>query len=196
MRKTGWLALCLCAALALSGCGQAAPQKAADGLDWSEDWVTVGGVLGVDTLEGMVSRENNDALAANGMYYATWSIGEPVPYVNEDGEDAQLYDAQVYLLLAGYTSAEKAEESAEEWMALAGQQYAVSDTRTEVYNGQEFTVLTYTFDSDTNPYARGISAFGTYRNYAVSVEFSCQEGFSEDISDLLDDFLEHCHYAV
>ena len=94
------LVLCLCMALFLSGCGKAAPPKAADGADWSEDWVTLGSVIGVDTPEGLTARENSDVLSAKGMYYASWSAGESVPYVNEDGEEVQLYDAQVYLLAA------------------------------------------------------------------------------------------------
>ena len=42
-------ALCLC----LKGCASAPPpERAADGLDWDESWVTVGGKVGVDTPEG------------------------------------------------------------------------------------------------------------------------------------------------
>ena len=123
------LGLCLCMALLLTGCGRTAPPKAADGASWSEDWVTLGRVIGVDTPEGLTPRENSDVLSTKGMYYATWSAGEAVPYVNEDGEDAQLYDAQVYLLAAGYDSTQKAEETAAEWLAMAGEQYAVEETK-------------------------------------------------------------------
>ena len=60
------VAVCLAAGalcLALAGCAAApAPETAADGTNWSEDWVTVGGVLGVDTPEGMEPQENNEAL--------------------------------------------------------------------------------------------------------------------------------------
>lgn len=196
MGKMRLLALCLCALLCLSGCGQAAPQKAADGLDWSEDWVTVGNIVGVDTPQDLTARENSDALSAKGMYYATWSSGEGEPYVNEDGKDARLYDAQVYLLLAGYDSTAKAEETAAEWLSMASEQYAVEETVTQTCNGQEFTVLTHTYTSETNPYARGTSAFGIYGNYAVSAELSCREDFDGDAREILKDFLEHCHYAA
>ena len=108
------LGLCLCMALLLTGCGRTAPPKAADGASWSEDWVTLGNVVGVDTPEGLTAQENSDALSAKGMCYATWSIGQAEPHINEDGEDAQLYDAQVYLLTAGYDSTQKAAEAAEE----------------------------------------------------------------------------------
>ena len=185
------LAVCVC----LAGCTQV-PTAAADGTAWSDDWITVGGIVGVDTPAGISPRENSDALAVNGMYYATWSIGEPEPYTNEDGDEAQLYDAQIYLLLAGYNAAEKAEESAAQWQAMANERYAVDQAQSAVCNGQEFSVLTYTFDSETNPYARGASAFGVYGNYAVSVELSCRETFNGDPLEVLTDFLEHCHYST
>lgn len=102
------LAVCVC----LSGCAALPPRQAADGLARSGDWVTVGGVIGVETPGGLDPLENNDALSANGMYYATWSMGEAVPYTNADGEASELYDAQLYLLLAGYPSS----SSMSRWM--------------------------------------------------------------------------------
>lgn len=186
-------ALCL----SLAGCtGPLPPEKAADGQDWNENWVTVGQIVGVDTPEGLDARENNEALAANGMYYATWSMGEAVPYVNADGEDAELYDAQVYLLLSGGKSAEEAENTLAQWQELAKQQYALEGTDTQTHNGQEFTVITYSFDSETNPYARGVSAYSVYRNYAVNVELACREDFDLDPEELMGQFLDNCHYAM
>ena len=184
-------AACVC----LAGCAQI-PAAAADGAAWDDGWITVGGIIGVDTPDGIDHRENNDSLSIKGMYYAAWSIGEPEPYVNEEGDEAQLYDAQIYLLLAGYDAPEKAEESAAEWQSMANERYAVEQTLSTACNGQDFTVVTYAFHSETNPYARGASAFGVYRNYAVSVELSCREGFTGDPLEILSDFLEHCHYSI
>ena len=186
-------ALCLC----LAGCGTVLlPEKAADGLDWDKNWVTVGEIVGVDTPDGMDHRENNDALAANGMYYATWSIGGGSAYTNEDGDEAQVYDAQIYLLLGGYKSVEEAENTLTQWKDMAGLQYVVDQTGPETHNGQDFTVIAYSFDSETNPYARGASAFGVYRNYAISVELTCLEGYDGDAAQLLSRFLDNCHYAM
>lgn len=197
MKKLMFFLLAGALCLGLTGCGTALPpEKAADGLDWDEAWVTVGGIVGVDTPEGMDPRENNEALAANGMYYATWSVGESEPYTNADGDEAQLYDAQVYLLLGGYKSTEDAENTLSQWKSMAELNYAVGETSTQTHNGQEFTVITYTFESEENPYARGASAFGVYRNYAVSVELTCREGFQGDASQLLGGFLDSCHYAM
>lgn len=196
MKKQGWMILCLCGLLCLTGCGTPASNTAADGSTWEENWVTVGNVIGVETPKGMTFQENSDALSAKGMYYAAWSVGDASPIVNEDGEDAQIYDAQVYLLLAGYDDTSKAEETAKEWLDMAAGQYAVETTASETYAGQTFTVITYTYTSETNPYARGASAFGTYGNFAVNVELSCQEGFDGSAPEILADFLEHCHYAA
>ncbi|MEY8387963.1 hypothetical protein AALC17_11820 [Oscillospiraceae bacterium 38-13] len=196
MKKQGWMILCLCGLLCLTGCGTPAPNTAADGSAWDESWVTIGNVIGVETPEGMTFRENSDALSAKGMYYATWSIGDAAPIVNEDGEDAQIYDAQVYLLLAGYDDTSKAEDTMKEWLDMAYGQYAVDAEAVETCNGQEFTVIIYTYTSETNPYAYGASAYGAYGNYAVSVELSCQENFDGSALEILADFLEHCHYAA
>lgn len=195
--KTWWkAALCLLGLLCLNGCGAAVPETAADRTAWSEEWVTVGDVVGVETPEGMTPRENSDALSAKGMFYATWSIGEAEEIFNENGDQAQVYDAQVYLLLSGFNDTVKAEETAAEWLGLAYEQYAVDAEAAETCNGQEYTVITYTYTSETNPYAWGISAFGNYGNYAVSVELSCREAFDGNALDILADFLEHCHYAA
>lgn len=189
-------ALLLAGCICLAGCAQSIPRQAADGAAWDEHWVSVGNVIGIDTPKGLTPQENNDALTANGMYYATWSIGEAEPYTNEDGDEAQLYDAQVYVLLAGYNKAEKAKSRAAEWMDMASSQYAIEETSAETYNGQEFTVINYTYESDTNPYARGASAFGVYRNYAISVELSCREKFDGSAQEILAGFLSNCHYAA
>ena len=197
MKRWGAFLLAGILSLGLTGCGTALPpEKAVDGLDWDKSWVTVGEIIGVDTPDGIDPRENNDALSANGMYYATWSIGEGEPYTNEEGEEAQVYGAQIYLLLGGYKSAEEAGNTLNQWKDMATLQYAVDQTRPETHNGQDFTVITYSFGSDTNPYARGASAFGVYRNYAVSVELTCRQDFEGDAAQLLAQFLDSCHYAM
>lgn len=193
------LALLLTAALCLilTGCGDPPPpEKAEDGLDWDESWVYVGELIGVDTPQGMDHRENNEALAANGMYYAAWSMGEAVPYTNADGDEAELYDAQVFLLLAKNKTAEDAEATLAEWQEMSKQQYDIEETDTQTHNGQDFSVITYSFDSETNPYARGASAYGVHQDCTISVELVCQEDFDGDAVQLLAEFLDNCHYAA
>lgn len=193
MKKLGFL-LIFC--LFLTGCGTNIPMGTAQGLEWNDDWVSVGGIVGVDTPAGLDERENNDTLSMNGMYYATWSAGEPEAFVNEDGNDAEIYDAQIYLLLAGFKDVAETQGTAAAWIDLASERYDVESTKKEAYNGQEFTVMTYRFNSDTNPYSYGASAFGVYRNYAISVELSCREGFAGDAESVLAEFLENCHYSA
>ena len=198
MKKAVVMMLAGVLCLALTGCISAPPpEQAADGSAWGKNWVTVGNVVGVDAPEGMDSRENNKALAANGMYYATWSIGDEASYLDKTEDKEQeitVYDAQLFLLLGGSSSAEKAEEAREEWLSLAGEQYQIDSEETVSYNGQEFTVITYRLTS--GPYARGASAVGIYGNYAIGAEFSCQDGFEGEPLDYLSDFLEHCHYSA
>lgn len=187
------LAVCVC----LSGCAMPPPRQAADGLAWSGDWVTVGGVIGVEAPGGLDLLENNDALSASGMYYASWSMGEAAPYTNADGEASELYDAQLHLLLAGYDAAEKAEDAAAEWLEMASERYVVDEAFADAsFNGQTFEIVTYACASGANPYARGASAFGVYRNYAISVEIQCQEASGVEAKAVLEGFLAGCHYAA
>jgi len=194
MKKLAAVLTAVC--LTLGGCAANPPEKAADGSDWQEEWVTVGGVMGIDSPEGMSLQDNNDTLAADGMYYASWTMGNPIPSTNAEGEEIQLYDAQIYLLLAGYPTESAAQSAVEEWLSMAEERYLVDSTKNQDYNGGNFTVMDYSFLSETNPYPRGASAFGIYGNYAITVELSCGEGFQKDALDCLENFLENCHYSA
>ena len=83
----------------------------------------------------------------------------------------------------------------EEYLDLAAEKYTVTDTAQQTYNGQAFTVLTYTFP-DTSRFASGVSAFAAFDDWSVSVEFACQDTFEGDAREILADFLNHCHYAA
>ena len=189
------LALVLCLLL-LGGCGHKITQ-AADGTSWNDNWTVLGTTLGVEEPGNGFSLSDNSAiLAADDTYYATWTYGEPTPYVNAEGKDTDLYAAQIYLLLVGCKDADNARIAIEEWMEREENTYTVTATTTETYNGQEYTVLHYTVPSDTNPYSRGVAAFGVFEHYAVSAELSCTEEFDGDEGALLAEFLSGCHYAT
>ena len=79
---------------------------------------------------------------------------------------------------------------------MALEQYADVSVVEEAHNGVDFTVITYSFDSQANPYARGASAYGLFGNCAVSVEAACREEFDGDAARLLAEFLDSCHYAA
>lgn len=193
--KKAFLLVMICGMLAgLTGCGAQIPATAVDGTAWNKDWITLGGVLGVEKPgHGLTLRDDK---AARNMCYDAWSIGEAQPYVNASGEEANLYDAQLVLLLMASDTAEEAQMSVDEWLEMAADNYTIADTTQQTCNGQEFTVLTYTFSSETNPFSRGVSAFTTYDTWAISVEFACQDTFEEDAWEIMSDFLEHCHYAA
>lgn len=193
--KKRFFAVILCAALlVLAGCTAGVPTEAVDGTPWSADWITLGHVLGVEKPgHGLTLQDDK---AAKKMYYASWSIGEAQPYTTADGNETELYDAQLVFLLKTSNTAKSAQASVDEWLDMAEDVYTVTDTAQQTYNGQEFTVLTYTFPSGINPFTHGVSAFTVYGTCAISAEFSCQDSFEGDASEILADVLEHCHYAA
>ncbi len=141
--------------LGLSGCSQY-PDKTADGAPWDHSWTILGSVLGVEEPgNGFSLLDNYSVLTGEDIYYAAWVTGEPAPYTNEDGEEVEVYDAQIYLLAAGCADEAYAQQNEEEWMARQQETYAVTKTWTETRNGQEYTLLAYECGSETNPYERG-----------------------------------------
>lgn len=197
MKKPAALALAFCVLLTLSGCSGTYPERAADGSVWDRDWTILGTVLGVEAPgNGLTLSENPVVLTGDDTHYATWTIGEPTAYTNEDGKEAEVYDAQLYLLLYGCADAGSANEAVAGWIGREQEVYRITDTISETCNGQEYTVLLYEVISDTNPYTRGAVAFGVYENYAVSAELTCGAGFSGDAHGILTDFLNGCHYSA
>lgn len=190
--------ICCMAALCLllSGCAKSAPEKAADGTAWGENWTTLGGVLGVEEPgHDLELRDNKDALSVTDMYLASWTIGEGSPYTNEDGDEVTLYPARLDVLVYGRKDADAAQQALDDWTARQAETYDVTGSEEQTCNGQDYTVSAYTCKSETNPYSRGVSAFGVYKDYAVSAELNCLDSFTEDEAAILTDFLNVCHYA-
>lgn len=180
----------------LAGCA-VAPSEAADGGSWSEEWITLGPVLGVEPPKhGLVLLDNNTALTANDLYYAAWTIGDTEPYTNADGEEVSLYDAQLDILAYGCTDAEHALETVEDWKSRQDRTYTGIDRQEASHNGQDYTIASYKCVSETNPYSRGVSAFGVCGKYAVSMELNCRDSFGRDEVEILSDFLDGCHYGA
>ena len=195
MKKFTVYLLALC--LLLPGCSKSAPEKAADGTAWNESWTTLGGVLGVEKPgHDLELRDNNEALSAADMYLASWTIGEGAPYVNEDGDEVVLYPARLDVLVYGRKDADSAQQALEDWTARQAATYDIADSRKQTCNGQDYTVSAYACKSETNPYGRGVSAFGVYGDCAISAELNCLDSFPEDEAAILTDFLDGCHYAA
>lgn len=194
MRRFSAWAAALC--LMLCGCSHP-PSLAADGEPWSEAWITLGNTLGVEEPgNDLTLRDNNEALSVSNMYLATWTAGEPEPYLNEDGDQVELYPARLDVLVYGRKDEDTAAQTLEEWVDRQSGNYAIRDTRRRIHNGQEYLVSAYDCISETNPYSRGVWAAAVYGSYAVSVELNCREGFPGDESAILSDFLDGCHYAT
>ncbi len=185
--------LILC--LMLSACGGKAPEKAADGAQWSKDWTTIGAFLGVEPMDGWTVQRNEDVLAAEGTFYTSWIRGEATAYTNDSGDEITAYEAQIHLVVMELDTPADAEQTAAQWQSLAGERYTDMKEATAEYAGQSFQVSSYSFPDGTGPNSRGASATGIRGNRAIRIDAVTLESFPEEPSDVLADFLEHCHYA-
>lgn len=173
------------------------PSAAAEGIPWDKSWEMMAKAVGVEAPgHGLTLQENTSVLAGDDTYYATWTIGEPESYVNADGKDTDLYEAQLYVLLYGCADADAARTACADFLGREKQSYTIQSTRTELHNGQNYTVIEYVCGSDTNPYSRGISAFTVYKNYVFVAELACRDTFSGEEGEILSDFLDGCHYSA
>ena len=194
--KKLFLILGLSLTLALTGCA-ASPSSLEESAVTVEDaeYVTVGSHLTVHKTDSRLTLvDHKDALASDGLYYAAWAAGSPEEYENSEGDTVDLYDAQLYLLLAECKTAEAAEDNRKSWLEAGRVNYEVTDEETISCNGQSYTLLTYHFTNEENPYSHGVSAFGVFENCAICVELTCQESYGEDLKEMLTDFLEGCSY--
>lgn len=146
--------------------------------------------------EKLTLREHKEALAADGLYYASWSMGESKAYENSDGDTVDLYDAQLYLLLSECNNSEDAQTACDSWLETAKENYEISKTEEIICNSQTYTCIHYQCSGKDNPYDRGISAFAVSGSNAVCIEFTCQKGFTENLQNLLTNFLNGCHYKM
>lgn len=193
--KYGVTLLLMAGLLGLSGCSQY-PDQADDGTPWDPNWTMLGSVLGAEEPgSGFSLLDNYSVLTGEDIYYATWVAGEPTDYINEDGEDVKVYDAQLYLLAAGCADDTHAQQNQEDWIARQQETYTVTKAWSETHNGQEYTLLAYKCGSKTNPYDRGVSAFTVYGTYAISAELACQKDFTGQEQEILLRFLDGCHYS-
>ena len=74
------------------------------------------------------------------------------------------------------------------------QNYDISDTQTLTAAGQEYTVIQFTYQDESNPYAFGVAAFGQKGTSAIEWELSCQESYTGDALAVLTEFLNGCTY--
>lgn len=194
MKKAAILCtLILC--LMLSACGAKLPEKTADGAAWGKDWTTIGSVLGVEPMDGWTVQRNEDVLAAEGTFYASWTKGEAISYTNENGDKVTTYDAQIHLVVMELETAADAEKTAAQWLALAEERYPDMEKSNGEYAGQSFQIAVFSFPQGSGPASKGASATGIRGNLAIQVDVVTLEDFSQEPLEVLADFLERCHYA-
>ena len=173
------------------------PNAAADGAAWDKNWEMMAKVVGIEAPgDGLTLLTNNSVLAGEDTYYASWTVGEPAPYTNADGDEVDLYPAQLYVLLYGCADQAAAESACADFLAREQETYTVQDQRTEEHNAQRYTVLDYTGGSAGNPYGRGSSAFAVRGNYVLVAELLAQDSFDGDVSRMLSAFLDGVHYSA
>ena len=183
------------AAVLCTGCGVKDEDLKSDPLVNADGTAPVGKTLVAPAPpEGFTLLDNKDILAANGLYYASWVNGEPQPYENSEGKTVNLYDAQLTLVVQENKTEEKAASAVSGWQELAQQNYDISDTQTLTAGGQEYTVIQFAYQDESNPYAFGVAAFGQKGTSAIEWELSCQEGYTGDALAVLTEFLNGCTY--
>lgn len=161
----------------------------------TSDYVKIGDVLTVQKSDSRLALlDNKDALSTDGLFYCAWTIGNSEPYENSEGDTVDLYDAQLYLLLGEFVSSQKAQENMDDWLASAKNNYDLIKEEEIICNGQTYTLITYSYIKESNPYARGASAFGVYEGNAVCIELACRDNFTDDPESILTDFLDNCTY--
>lgn len=179
-------ALLVLLCLLLGGCGlPQAPEVAADGTPWSDEWVTIGAVLGVENVEGWKNTRNEDLLADEGMYFASWVTGE-----SSEG----LYPAQVFLVLSQCESADDANALVAEWTALVGENYTAEAPENLEHRLGSFTLIPYTCGDDST-FDRGVSCVGVVGNRAVNLEISSMDDVKLDLTAAVTEFLNGFHFA-
>lgn len=181
--------------LIFTGC-TSRPQTTTDGKKWSDDWINIGRNIGVDAPKQLTLLDNKETLAADGLYYATWTDGNAAPYENSDGDTIDLYDAQLYFLASEASNEKAALEACNSWLTAAKENYEIISEHTVTCNGHSYALITYNCVGEDTPYARGVSAFGACGVNAVCVEFTCLENYEKDLEPILTKLLDGCHYRA
>ncbi len=147
-----------------------------------------------ESFDGFTLLDNKDILSASGLYYATWTSGSPIPYQNNDGENVDLYDAQLYFLSQEREDPAKPPSDRDRWLSAARSGYLNVQEKEVTITGQDYTILLYECNPGTSPFHHGVSAFSAKENFAFCAELTCREGFTQDLETVLTDFLENLSF--
>lgn len=182
--------LILALSLLLAGCGNAAPPA-----DWDTSWTVVAPFLAAEPMEGFVFGESDDIMGIGGVYYATWTNGEARSFVNAQGEDTVIFNAQIYVVAQECRTEEEARQNIAAWKAREKQNYQVSEEVGITLNDREYSMLTMVSGNEGNPYGFGMAAFAVSGVNAVCVELVCSDTFAGDPRALLEEFINGLHFS-
>ena len=188
MKKCVILILILC--LALTGCG-----TSGSAAQWEADWVEVAPFLAVSPVECYEFGESADTFGLGGVYYATWTNGDPRNYINAEGEDTVIFNSQVYVMVQEFPKEADAEAAVSQWLAREKQNYTCGQETAVTVNGRVYTVLPLLSGSETNPYRFGCAAFTRHGTSAICVELVCSDTFTAESQSVLEQFLNSLHFA-
>lgn len=180
MKRT--MVLLLLAALLLTGC---APDPHPE---W-DSLVRADNLLAAQTPEGFTLNESKGALSLNGVYYFTWSKGDGTKVTNAQGDEATVYDCQIYLLAAQCADLETAKKHIAEWSAREETNYEMTQAETVEVGRTSYDCMLLSPKKDGSPFTAGAAAFAATDTAAVSVEIFSANGFEGDLSEILRTFL-------
>ena len=100
MKRIMTLTLLLAAALALTGCAAREPDAVI-----APGFVRISDGLTAETPSGFHLSESNDLMSLSGLYYAAWAAGEGKTITNAQGQEANAYDAQIFVLVKLHSTA-------------------------------------------------------------------------------------------
>lgn len=183
--------LAVAAALFLSACGAARELPAS----WESDWTVICPVLAAEPFDGYTLHEKNDALYLSGIYYATWVTGSAQSHINEDGEEAEIFDAQIYVIVQEYRDSDSAKSGLSQWITWEKQTFEAGDSFEADCGGQTYSILPLHRSAETNPYSHGAAAFTAWNNWAICVEFLGTDDYDAEIAHQLEAFLNGFHFS-
>ena len=185
-----YIALILMLCLLLTGCG-----SRENTAQWPDDWAVIAPFLAAEPMECFNFRESADTLGLGGVYYATWTNGDPRDFTNAEGEDTVIFNSQIYVVVQENRTEEDAKTALSQWMAREQQSYTCGESVSLTANGRDYSILPLISGSETNPYPFGCAAFTVYGTNAVCVELVCSDTFTAEPQSILEQFLSGLHYS-
>ena len=146
-------------------------------------------------MDGYTFQESADVFGLGGVYYATWTSGDPRDYTNAQGEETVIFDSQIYVIAQEFRSESEANTALAQWKAREQQSYECGEAYSLTANGADFTILPLLSGSETNPYGFGCAAFIIRGTNAICVELVCTDTFTADPQTALELFLSSLHFS-